>query len=194
MNAAIPLYPGTRPYQQIPFQWSLHHLDTAGVLEHREFLASGRDDPRREFVATLIDALGDRPEPILVYSRFEAGVLDELARVVPERADALASIRARLVDLLAVVRRHVYHPAFAGSFSLKTVAPALVPGFGYADLEGVADGHEAATAFLAVAQGAASEGEEARVRSALRVYCERDTLALVELHRALGERARALLA
>jgi len=193
MNPAIPLYPGTRPYQRIPFQWSLHHLDTAGVLEHREFLASGRIDPRREFITTLIDALGDRVEPILVYSRFEAGVLDELAHVVPERAAALASIRARLVDLLPVVRRHVYHPACGASFSLKVVAPALVPGFGYGDLESVAGGDEAATAFLAVAQGAVSETEAARVRSALRVYCERDTLALVELHRALGERAGAML-
>jgi predicted RecB family nuclease len=191
INPAIPLYPGTRPYQRIPFQWSLHHVEAAGVLEHREFLASGRIDPRREFAATLLDALGGGSEPILVYSRFEAGVLDELAGVVPEHAAALAGLRARLVDLLPVVRRHVYHPAFGSSFSLKAVAPALVPGFGYGDLESVAGGDEAGTAFLAVAQGAVSEAEEERVRSALLAYCERDTLALVELHRALGERAGA---
>jgi len=193
MGPPIPLYPGTRPYQRIPFQWSLHRLDPAGVLEHQEFLASGRIDPRREFVATLLDALSDRPEPILVYSRFEADVLGGLAGAVPERAAALAGLRARLVDLLRVVQGHVYHPAFGGSFSLKAVAPALVPGFGYSDLEGVAGGDEAAGAFAAIAQGEMSEAEEARVRSALRVYCERDTLALVELHKALRERVCATL-
>jgi predicted RecB family nuclease len=198
MNPAIPPYPGTRPYQRIPFQWSLHRLDEAGVLEHREFLARGRVDPRREFAATLLDALGGRPEPVLVYSHFEADVLGEVARAVPEHAGALAGLRARLVDLLPVVRRHVYHRDFGGSFSLKAVAPALVPGFGYEDLEGVAGGDEAAQAFTGLAQdlaqGAVSEAEEAHVRSALLAYCRRDTLALVELHRALGTRALAVSA
>jgi len=189
MNPAVPVYPGTRPYEHIPFQWSLHHLDVAGILEHREFLAGGRVDPRRELVAMLLDAAGDRPEPILVYSAFEARTLDALAAAVPERATALAALRARLVDLLPIVRGHVYHQAFKGSFSLKAVAPALVPDLGYEDLDDIAGGDDAASAFAAIVQGAVSEAEEARIRSALRVYCERDTLALVELHRALRERA-----
>jgi predicted RecB family nuclease len=192
LGPAIPLYPGTRPYERIPFQWSLHRL-AAGVLAHREFLAGGRVDPRRELVEALLDALGASSEPILVYSHFEADVLDELGRAVPDRAEALVSLRARLVDLLKIVSRHVYHPSFGGSFSLKVVAPALIEGFGYDDLEGIASGDEATHAFVDLAQrltqGAVSEAEEARVRGALRTYCERDTLALVELHRALRERA-----
>jgi predicted RecB family nuclease len=195
MGPAVPLYPGTRPYQSVPFQWSLHRLDGAAVLTHREFLADGLVDPRRELVATLLEALDAGAEPILVYSNFEAGVLDELALAVPERAGALARLRARLVDLLPIVRRHVYHPAFGGSFSLKIVAPALVPNFGYGDLESVAGGDEASHAFIdlaqRLAQGDVSEADEVRVRSALLTYCERDTLALVELHRALRERAGA---
>lgn len=189
MNPPVPLYPGTRPHQRIPFQWSLHHRDASGAVHHREFLADGRRDPRPELAAALIDALADRTGPVLVYSRFEATVLGELAGVVPEHAAALAALRARLVDLHAIVSKHVYHPAFGGSFSLKAVAPALVPGFGYGDLDTIAGGQDAAGAFLAIAQGTLGEAEEARVRHALSAYCERDTLALVELHRALVERA-----
>ncbi len=192
MNPAVPPYPGTRPYQQIPFQWSLHEIDATGRLAHREFLASGRDDPRRGFAESLLDAFGAGGEPIVVYSGFEARVLTELASALPDVAAALDALRARLVDLLPVVRRHVYHPAFEGSFSLKAVAPALVDGFGYGDLEGIAGGGEASAAFVQLASGAVTDPEEeARVRRALLAYCRRDTLALVELHRALQARAGA---
>jgi len=94
---------------------------------------------------------------------------------------------------LPLVRRHIYLPAFRGSFSLKAVVPALVDGFGYGDLRQIADGAAASAAFLRLASGAVTDPEEAaRLRSALGVYCERDTLALVELHRALRTRALAL--
>src|SRR5206468_2269242 len=103
-------------------------------------------------------------EPIVVYSNFEARVLTELASALPDVAAALDALRARLVDLLPVVRRHVYHPAFEGSFSLKAVAPALVDGFGYGDLEHIAGGGEASAAFLQLASGAVTDPEqEARV-------------------------------
>jgi predicted RecB family nuclease len=88
------------------------------------------------------------------------------------------------VDLLDVVRQHVYHPGFAGSFSIKSVAPALAPGLDYADLE-LADGAAASTSFLRIARGELAPEEEARARQALLAYCARDTRALVEVHRAL---------
>jgi predicted RecB family nuclease len=126
---------------------------------------------------------------VVVYSSFEAGVLSELASALPDLASGLDALRARLVDLLPVMRQHVYHPAFGGSFSLKAVAPALVEGFGYGDLEQIAGGGEASAAFLRLASGAVADPEEeARLRSALRAYCKRDTLALVELHRVLRAR------
>ncbi len=191
-NPAIPLYPGTSPYQRVPFQWSLHELDAAGVLRHREFLADARRDPRREFAERLLAALADGREPVVVYSDFEAAVLRELAAAFPDLAPRLDALGARLVDLLPVVRDHVYHPAFGGSFSLKRVVPALVEGFGYADLADVADGGSASSAILRLASGADLDtAEEARLRRALLAYCARDTLALVELHRALRARAVA---
>ena len=190
MNPAIPLYAGTRAYQRMPFQWSLHRVAADGALGHWAFLADGSTDPRRAFAASLLEELHGGTTPIVVYSPFESQVLGELADALPDLAEALAAVRARLRDLLAVVRRHVYHRDFAYSFSLKTVAPALVPEFGYRDLEGVADGAEASAAFARVAAGACTSDEEARLRRHLLAYCERDTLALVELHKALGMYAR----
>jgi hypothetical protein len=185
MNPAIPLYPGTRPYERLPFQWSLHRLDAAGAVSHGAFLADGRTEPRRVFAESLITALRGATAPILVYSSFETGVLDELAWALPDLAGELKAIRGRLGDLYAIVCRHVYHRGFGFSFSLKSVAPALVPGFGYDNLEGVADGGGASRAFARIAAGRCSPDEEARMRCQLLAYCERDTQALVELHRAL---------
>ena len=99
---------------------------------------------------------------------------------------SLHAIIARLVDLLPIVRAGVYLPEFWFSNSIKAVAPALCPGFGYDDLEGIADGVAASTAFLQLASGCLTAPEEAaQLRAALLAYCQRDTLAMVEVHRAL---------
>jgi hypothetical protein len=186
MMPPIPLYEGTRPYQTIPFQWSLHVIGADGVLHHREFLAKGGDDPRRRFARTLIEALAVFDGPILVYSAYEQTRLIELASEFPDLSQLLNALIARLVDLLPIVRAAVYFPEFQFSNSIKSVAPALSPGFGYADLEGVADGATASAAFLQLATGYLTVPEEVdRLRSALLAYCQRDTLAMVEVHRAL---------
>ena len=183
---AIPLFAGMRPYQQVPFQWSLHRVDRAGRVLHREFLADCRTDPRPAFAQSLLAALRHRREPILVWSSFESGRLAELADALPEHAAEIARVRARLVDLHPIVRGHVGHPGFGGSFSLKQVVPVLAPEIAYDDLDGVSDGGEAATALVRLALGAVeSAEEEAVLRRALLEYCRRDTLALVRLHRVL---------
>jgi predicted RecB family nuclease len=191
-NPAIPLYLGTRPYQRIPFQWSLHHDDGAGGLRHFEFLADCRTDPRRAFAETLLEAVAS-DGPVIVYSAFENAVLQELAASFPDLADAITELRERLRDLLPVVRRSIVHPAMLGSYSIKAVAPALVPGFTY-NLEGVSDGGAASAAFYRLASGRFLIGETAEaLRAGLRSYCERDTLALVGAHCALREKAVATM-
>ena len=186
MMPPIPLYEGTRPYQTIPFQWSLHAIDADGVLHHREFLAEGGCDPRRRFAETLIEALAAFDGPILVYSAYEQTRLKELAGEFPDLSASLNALIARLVDLLPIVRAAVYFPEFQFSNSIKSVAPALCPGFGYDDLEGVADGAAASAAFLRLASGFLTIPEQVeQLRAALLTYCQRDTLAMVELHRAL---------
>ncbi len=98
---------------------------------------------------------------------------------------ALNTLIARLADLLPVIRNAVYFPKFRFSNSIKSVAPALCPGFSYADLDGVADGTAASSAFLQLALGITSPNQVTDLRNQLLAYCERDTLAMVEVHRAL---------
>jgi predicted RecB family nuclease len=187
--SAIPLYAGTRPYQQVPFQWSLHRVDAAGRVTHAEFLADARSDPRPAFADALLAALRESNGPVLVWSSFESYRLAELADALPARADEIAAVQERLVDLLPLVREHVYHPAFMGSFSIKRVAPVLAPAVGYNDLEAVADGAAAATALARLARGMLEADEAAALRRALLAYCKRDTLALLEVHAELRRRA-----
>jgi hypothetical protein len=187
---AIPLYAGTRPYQQVPFQWSLHRVDAARRVTHRAFLADARTDPRAAFADSLLAALREPNGPILVWSAFEACRLRELAVAIPEHGAEITAVQARLVDLLPLVREHVYHPEFGGSFSIKRVAPVLAPGVRYDDLDGVADGGAAATALVRLARGLVeSPSEEAALRRELLEYCRRDTLALLELHAELRRHA-----
>jgi Domain of unknown function(DUF2779) len=190
MMPPIPLYEGTRPYQTIPFQWSLHTVTDDGDLRHRGFLADADDDPRRRFAETLVEALRAFDGPIIVYSNYEQARLRELAHEFPDLGESLNAINARLVDLLPVVRSTVYFPDFACSNSLKAVAPALCPDFSYDDLEGIADGAAASAAFLELASRHLTVPEEVdQSRAALLAYCQRDTLALVEVHRALARLA-----
>jgi hypothetical protein len=186
MMPPIPLYEGTRPYQTIPFQWSLHTLAGDGVLHHREFLADVDGDPRRAFAKSLIEALAGADFPIIVYSHYEQTRLKELAEVFPDLRNPLTAIIDRLKDLLPIVRGAVYFPTAGFSNSIKSVGPALCPNFAYDDLEEIADGMAAAAAFLQLASGRLTDLEEVdRLRMALRLYCHRDTLAMVEVHRAL---------
>jgi len=185
VNPAIPRFAGMRPYDQIPFQWSVHVLREPGTeLEHFEFLATDNSDPRREFVASLCSALG-RSGSIVVYNQqFESQRLSELAAWSPEFAERIKTIQRRLWDLLPVVRNHVYHPAFAGSYSLKSVLPALVPEMSY-DGMAVANGQDAGLAWESLIRGGLDQVERDNIKKALLEYCGRDTLALVRLLRKL---------
>jgi hypothetical protein len=189
INPAIPPYAGTRPFETIPFQWSLHRLEPGGQLTHQEFLAAGPANPRRACAEKLIDALSGDAAPVVVYSRFEQTQIAGLIRALPDLEAPLLHAIERLVDLYEIVRAHVYHPGFGGSISIKAVAPALCAGFGYDDLDEIAEGAVAAASFLRIARGKLGPDEERRTRAALRAYCGHDTLAMVEVHAALRELA-----
>jgi hypothetical protein len=182
-SPALPLYSGTRPYQVIPFQWSDHILNADGAVTHREFLHSDRTDPRRPFAGELLDAIGGNGS-IVVYGAFEATRLRELGEHLKDLAPALARVRKRIVDLLPLIRDHVYDPEFHGSFSLKSVLPALVPRLGYDDLE-ITDGGHASLAYTEMQTSETNNERRTELRDALLAYCKRDTLALVELFRLL---------
>ena len=128
VNPAIPRFAGMRPYDQIPFQWSVHVQRQPGAApEHFEFLATDKSDPRPAFISALCDALGDRGSIVVYHQQFESQRLADLASWLPEFSARIKKIQSRLWDLLPIIRNHVYHPAFGGSYSLKSVLPALVP-------------------------------------------------------------------
>ena len=184
----VPRWLGTRPFDQIPFQWSCHVEKAPGVVEALSFLDVSGDDPRRGFAESLLKACGNRG-PILVYNRgFESMCLSALAQQFPDLSDALVAIRERLVDLLPLMRQHYYHPNMRGSWSLKAVLPAIVPELDYGDLGDVADGHAAQGAYLEAISTATDSRRRAELKDALLRYCERDTLGLVEIVRTLSKR------
>jgi predicted RecB family nuclease len=187
VNWAITPFAGMRPYDHLPFQWSVHVQQQPGAEpEHYEFLATDASDPRREFITSLCNVLGDNGS-IVVYSSFEHKRLSDLAAWLPEYAERINAIQARLFDLLPVVRERTYHPLYGGSYSIKSVLPALVPEMSYEGME-VADGQGAGLAWESLVHGGLNREESERIEKALRAYCALDTLAMVRLLEVLRTR------
>jgi hypothetical protein len=182
---AVPPWEGTRPFQQLVFQWSCHAEDGRGTVTHREFLdASGRA-PMRAAAEALLEAVGS-DGPIFVYHDFEKWRLVEMAAMFPDLAPALEAVTGRLVDLLRLTRDHYDHPALNGSYSLKVVLPTVDAELHHARLGDVQDGLSAQAAYHeAVAADTAEERRE-ELRAALLEYCALDTLALVRVAHRLG--------
>jgi hypothetical protein len=186
-SPAIPIYVNTRPYQRIPFQWSLDHVDGSGSPIHAEFLAEGETDPRREFSETLLRVSDQFPGVVMAWSRFETKVIRDMAELFPDLAERLTALLYRIVDLLQIVRDHVAHPDFHGSYSMKTVAPALAREVSYDDLD-IADGGEASAAFYRIVADLTQSPETCDgLRQSLLKYCQGDTLALARVHQWLIE-------
>ena len=177
----IPRYEGMRPYDHIPFQWSVHRQESAyAELEHFEYLATDNSDPRRPFTGSLSRVLGGKGN-IVVYNRsFESSRLGELAAWLPEYSVQIDRIQNRLWDLLPVVRSNVYHPGFRGSYSIKSVLPALIPGMTYEGMD-IANGEEAGLAWDRLTRGALDDLQKRRLRAALLRYCGQDTRAMAHL-------------
>jgi len=189
INPCVPRFADMRPYQQIPFQFSVHSQhEPSAEPEHREFLALDSSDPRHAFAASLCDSLGESGSIVVYNQQFESQRLSETAANLPEFAERIENIQARLWDLLPVIRKHVYHPRFGGSFSLKDVLPALVPSMTYDGME-VADGTDAGLAWESLVRGGLDQSECQRIRKALLAYCGQDTLALVKLLSYLRQQA-----
>ncbi|MGH7680928.1 MAG: DUF2779 domain-containing protein [Candidatus Eiseniibacteriota bacterium] len=184
-NPALPIIPGTRPFQQTPFQFSNHVLDQSGAVRHVEFLHAQRTDPRPLLAEGLLRAL-DGDGSIVVYSEFEARVIRSLAEAIPELAPRLGLLTGRMVDLHQLIHEHYYHPGFHGSFSIKDVLPVLVAGLDYRDLS-IREGSQAALAFSRMTAPSAAPAERERLRQALLAYCERDTEAMLRMFQTLKE-------
>jgi hypothetical protein len=180
VGPAIPIWPGTRPYQTLPFQWSCHIERAPGLMEHLEFLDLSGDPPMRALSTRLIEAL-EAEGPVLMYTSYERTVIQGLAQMFPDLAESLQAIDARLVDLFPVTRDNFYHPDMLGSWSIKAVLPVIAPEMDYALLEGINEGTAASQAYLeAVAPQTTAERKDEIRRNLLR-YCKHDTEAMVRL-------------
>lgn len=184
---ALPRWVGTRPYEQVPFQFSAHVEGAHGGFAHVEHLHLGGDDPRRALAEALCRLPADGA--VIAYNAaFERGVLRRLAERFGDLAAALTSLADRVVDLLPVAKACWYHRDQRGSWSIKAVLPTIAPELGYDALE-VKDGGAAQEAFAeAIDAGCPAERREA-LAAALRAYCGRDTWAMVVVARALCSEA-----
>lgn len=177
---AVPLFAGTRPFEALPFQWSCHIESRPGELAHAEFLDLNAEPPMRRLAEGLLAALGTTG-PILVYTTFERHVLKSLAARFADLAAPLEALAARLVDLYPPTKRHYYHPAMQGSWSIKAVLPTVAPDLSYAGLGEVQDGLAAQVAYLEAVAPATTAARRTELKRALLDYCRQDTLALVRL-------------
>jgi hypothetical protein len=189
IDFAVPRWAGTRPYQQVPFQWSCHIDAGDGELEQATFLDLSGSDPSRACAEALVKALGSRGAVIAYNAGFEKGVIARLAERFPDLSERLLAINARVVDLLPVVRNHYYHRDLFGSFSMKAVLPTVAPDMDYSGLDEVQDGGGAQMAYLEAIRPETTEARREALRAKLLAYCERDTLAMIEVERALARGA-----
>jgi len=182
---AVPIYDGTRPYQHIPFQYSIHYKEAKDApLEHMEFLAEQGSDPRKAFLLRLLDDT-EGPGTILVYDALmERNVLNGLKKDFPEYGAAIDSRAARMLDLITPFQeRSYYHPAMKNSVSIKNILPALAPELCYSNLP-ISSGSMAMIAFQSLQQET-DMFKILDVRAQLLAYCNMDTLAMVKLFEAL---------
>ena len=182
LMSAIPLYEGTRPYQQIPFQFSLY-VQTApgGELRHFEFLHKEPTDPRPVFIEKLLELCGTNGSVVVYNQSFEINRNKELANDFPGFSTKIEAINNRIVDLMMPFsKRWIYNPEQLGSHSIKKVLPAYVPELSYSDME-ITSGVDAMTGYLKFVKGTLSQEEIDALWPSLYKYCEMDTYAMVRL-------------
>jgi hypothetical protein len=186
---AIPRFDGQRPYQNIPFQYSLHIFHESGELQHREFLADESEDPRPELAHRLLEDLEGEGTIFAYHQSFEVGVIRGLARDCAEYEVRLMTLTHRFADLEVPFKSLMYyHPDFNGSFSIKSVLPALFPGDPELDYKNLAiQSGDVAMDVFAHLRDIDDADEKAATRASLRAYCRLDTLAMVRLWEKLRQ-------
>jgi hypothetical protein len=183
ISFAVPRYVGLAPYQAAPFQYSLHILEKDQTLRHHDYLHQEGSDPRGGLLQALLADLGEVGSVVVYNATFEREVLRGLARLYPSCREQMESVIDRLWDQHEIFRRYYFDPRFAGSTSIKKVLPVVAPGLSYAGLA-IQRGDDAQGVWLDMLAHK-DPAQRAQMADDLRAYCELDTLAMVEIHRAL---------
>ena len=180
-GAAIPLFDGFRPYQQMCFQYSLHVIEQEGdEPKHYEYLHTSADNPVPELLSNLQQHIGSTGSVIVWHKSFEIGRNEEMAELYPEYADFLKSVNSRVFDLKEIFsEQHYVSAGFKGSASIKKVLPVMVPELSYSDLEDVQEGGVASLYWFKHVYTDSPKKE--RMIKNLLEYCKLDTLAMVEV-------------
>lgn len=182
----IPRYPISRPYQNLPFQFSCHiQRDENSELEHYEFLHDEYNDPRLAFIHKMLEVIPQSGSIVVYHQTYEISRFKEMARDFPEYAQAINDLIPRVVDLKKVIMDTVYYPGFLGSFSIKKVAPVLLGDqASYHHLE-VGDGIEAMLSYQEILNLGSYDSRKWEIKKSLLEYCKQDTLLMVHLHQWL---------
>jgi hypothetical protein len=183
LSSIIPPFDGLKPYQQLPFQYSLHILDSPDAqLEHHEFLHTLDSNPVPELLAQLQEDIGDKGSVLVWYEGFEKACNTLMANITPEYKDFLQSVNDRIVDLMVPFQKGWYiDKDFMGSSSIKNVLPVIAPELSYKDMD-ISEGATAQRLWMeAVYTGKNSEAEKSKLMESLRLYCELDTYAMVRI-------------
>ena len=187
----IPEYEGTKPYQQLPFQYSLHIIEKEGAeVEHREFLAEIDDkDFIRHFAEKMVKDMPKDGSVIIYNNSFEPARINEMANMFPDLKDELMRINSNIVDFMPIFRnRNYYNREMKGTYTIKNVLPALYPNdpnLDYHQLSVVHNGEEASSAFLSLK--GKSKQEQEIIRKGLLEYCKLDTYAMVKVWEKMKE-------
>jgi len=177
----VPLFNNSKPYQQIPFQYSVFvRKDNKSKPEHFEFLAEPGEDPRKKFIEKLLKDIKGKGD-VLVYNKtFEITRLKEIARDFPKYAEEIEKLILRIKDLMIPFRqKYYYSPEMKGSYSIKAVLPALVPELSYDKLE-INEGGLASIAYESL-QTETDLMFIAEIKEQLLEYCKLDTWAMVKI-------------
>lgn len=188
---AVPEFIGIRPYEQIPFQFSIHKDYGNGNLEHFEFLAEAGADPRYELALNLIKFIPQDACVLAYHASFEKGVIQNLATLFSQLSSHLMNIHSNIKDLeIPFAKKFYYHPKMCGSSSIKKVLPAIVPSFesAYSSLDLIHNGGEAMSEYAKLK--GKTMGEQDAIRKALLAYCKLDTLEMVKVLEKLREVAK----
>jgi len=186
---ALPIFSGSRPYQQLVFQYSLHTIKEQGAeCRHSAWLSrNDRNHPSLEIAQKLSEAMSECIGSVLVWhAQFERDRNEELASMFPEYAGLFDEINAKMFDLKTIFsNQHYVHPDFLGSASIKDVMPVLVPEHSYEALT-IGDGTTAAIRWFHMATGRVDKDEARNIYEDLLKYCRLDTLAMVEIYEHLN--------